>query len=246
MSAPAKARYRQIASDLEADIAAGRLKVGDQLPSERAMAEQLGISRMTARKALEQLANRGILETRLGHGTFVGRPPIRQELTALSGFSEEMERQGRTTSSIVVEAARQPATKEAEAALNLAPGSYVYRLNRIRLADGMPVAIERTEIDAERTPDLFAKADFSATSLYASLKQCFGITPAMAEQTLEAALANASEALTLGIKPGAAVMHQTRLTRDTDGKPFEFVRSTYRGDTFVMNVQLTIPQEVSQ
>lgn len=243
MPEPQQARYRQIASALEADILSGRLKAGEQLPSERAMAEQLGISRMTARKALEQLAGRGMLETRVGHGTFVGTPRIEQELSALSGFTEEMERQGRTTSSIVVEAQHCAPTDEAAKALKLGPKQLVYRLTRVRLADEMPVAFERTEIDAARAPDLLSKADFATSSLYGNLKRHFGIVPVIAEQTLEAALADQSIALTLSIDPGAAVLMQTRLTFDNTNRPFEFVRSTYRGDAFQMKVQLTIPAE---
>lgn len=246
MSEPHQPRYRQIASALEADILAGRLKAGDQIPSERVMAEQMGISRMTARKALQQLASRGMLETRVGHGTFVGKPLIQQELTALSGFSEDMERQGRKTSSIVVEADRCAATAEAAQSMALGNGGEVYKLTRVRLADGAPVAFERTEIDASRAPDLLSKADFGRASLYASLRRHFDITPAVAEQTIEAALADASTALTLDIEPGAPVLRQTRLTRDQDGRPFEFVRSTYRGDAFMMKVQMTIAPERRQ
>lgn len=243
MSEPSQARYRQIASALEADILAGRLKVGDQIPSERTMAEQMGISRMTARKALQQLANRGMLETRVGQGTFVGEPLIQQELTALTGFSEEMERQGRKTSSIVVEAERCAATAEATRSLALGPDRQVYKLTRVRLADGTPVAFERTEIDAGRAPDLLSKADFANASLYTNLQRHFSITPAFAEQTIEAALADASTAITLDIEPGAPVLRQTRLTRDSDGRAFEFVRSTYRGDAFKMRVQMTVSSE---
>lgn len=243
MPEPQQARYRQIASALEADIMSGRLKVGEQIPSERSMAEQMGISRMTARKALQQLATRGMLETRVGQGTFVGAPLIQQELSALSGFSEEMERQGRKTSSIVVEAKRSTPTSEAASALLLRPQAEVYRLTRVRLADGTPVAFERTEIDAARAPNLLSKANFATASLYSSLKHHYGITPAIAEQTLEAALADHSMALTLDIDPGAAVLLQTRLTRDTANQPFEFVSSTYRGDAFVMKVQLTVPEQ---
>ena len=240
MPAETQARYRQIASDLEADIRAGRLKVGEQIPSERAMAQHLGISRMTARKALQQLAERGLLETRVGHGTFVGTPTIQQELTALSGFTQEMERQGRTTSSIVVEAGHGAPTDEARAAMGLAAAEPVYRLTRLRLAEGMPVAFERTEIHAALAPDLFASADFARQSLYACLRERFGILPATAEQTIEAAAADEGTALQLQVAPGAPVLRQTRLTRDSEGRPFEFVRSTYRGDAFVMRVELSI------
>ncbi|MGD1888282.1 MAG: GntR family transcriptional regulator [Cohaesibacteraceae bacterium] len=240
MAKTAHVLYRQIASELEADIREGRLKEGEQIPSERAMAELKGISRMTARKALQHLAGRGMLETRVGHGTFVGAPTIHQELKALSGFTEDMERQGRTTSSIVVEAVRDAPSAAAARALSLPKRASVLRLVRLRLADHAPVAIERTEIEERRVPDLFAKADFSLQSLYACLAEHYGIVAATAEQTIEATLADAATALQLQLRPGDPVLRQTRLTRDADSRPFEYVRSTYRGDAFVMRVHLSI------
>lgn len=240
MPTQTKARYRQIASALEADILSGRLKVGDQLPSERAMAEQLGISRMTARKALKQLCDRGMLKSRIGHGTFVGTPVILQEQAALSGFTEEMERQGRVTTSIVVEAERRRAGSETSFALNLGAGADIYRLVRVRLADGLAIAVERTEIDAVRAPDLLAKADFGRSSLYEHLKTNYGIYPATAEQTLAAGLADGATALSLNLEDGAPILKLTRLTRDQEGRPFEFVHSIYRADAFVMKVNLSI------
>lgn len=235
-----QALYRQIAAALEADIRAGRRKVGEQIPSERTMATEMGISRMTARKALQQLADRGLLETRVGHGTFVGAPTIHQELSALTGFTEEMERQGRRTSSIIVEAVKARPSREAAQALNMPQRGLVHRLTRLRLADGTPVALERTEIDGKRTAGLFAKANFARQSLYACLGDHFGIVPATAEQTIEAGLADEATALQLQLDVGAPVLRQTRLTFDADGRPFEYVRSTYRGDTFVMRAKLAL------
>lgn len=210
------------------------------------MAERMGVSRMTARKALQELTNRGMLETRVGQGTFVSAPVIRQELSSLSGFTEEMERQGRQTSSIIVEAECRPATVEATKALDLPPLANVYRLTRVRLADGTPVALERTEIDARLTPDLLSKADFAKASLYENLKTHFGIFPATAEQTLEAAVADRESSLSLQVQIGAPILRQTRLTRDAEGTPVEFVRSTYRGDAFVMKIKLSIGSESVQ
>lgn len=93
-------------------------------------------------------------------------------------------------------------------------------------------------------PRIFCRRpDFSKASLYANLKDQYGITPATAEQTLEAALADSAISLVLHLEVGAPVLRQTRLTRDTDGRPFEFVRSTYRGDAFVMRVHLTVGME---
>lgn len=236
----ARPKYRQIADRLAADITAGRLKVGDQIPPERAIAEDLGISRMTVRMALRHLAERGMIEARVGQGTFVGAPVIQQQLSTLTGFTEEMERQGRRAGSIVTEASRRAPSAEASQALEMAPGAEVWHITRIRLADGEPVAIETTEVVADATPGLLEKADFGRASLYAVLKDQFGLRPATAEQTLAAAAADPAVAVPLGIAVGAPLLRLTRLTRDAGGRPFEHVRSFYRGDAFVMKVRLEL------
>lgn len=233
-------RYLAVARDIEADIRAGRLTDGERLPSERDMARDRQISRTTARLAIQQLTQRGLLEAQVGRGTFVRSGAIQQVLTTLTGFSEEMERQGRETASIVIEAATRVAEPEIAIALGLAQGVLVHRLTRVRLVDGAPVAIEISEIDAAVTPGFFDGADFSRQSTYAFLRERFGIVPTSAEQTLEAAAAEGETAHRLGLPEGAPILRLTRLTRDADGRAFEFVRSLYRGDAFNMKVHLTL------
>jgi GntR family transcriptional regulator len=233
-------KYRLIADSLATEISTGRLKAGDQIPSERVIAEEFGISRMTVRQALRHLAERGLVETRVGQGTFVGAPAIQQQLSTLTGFTEEMERQGRSAASLVVEAARRPPEAETAAALGLPAQAEVWRITRVRLADGEAVAIETTEISAAMAPDLLQRADLARTSLYGTLRAHYALTPATAEQTLAAASADPSVAATLGIPVGAPVLRLTRLTRDTEGRAFEHVRSVYRGDVFVMKVRLDL------
>jgi GntR family transcriptional regulator len=233
-------KYRRIADTLAAEIAAGRFKTGEQIPSERVIAEELGASRMTVRQALRHLADRGLVEARVGQGTFVGRPAIQQQLTALMGFTEEMERQGRSAGAILVEAALRPAEPETAAALGLPAGGEVWRIVRVRLADGEAVAIETTEVAAALAPGLLEKADFAQASLYATLRAAYGLVPATAEQTLAAAAAEPEVALPLGIPVGAPVLRLTRRTQDADGRPFEHVRSVYRGDAFVLKARLDL------
>jgi GntR family transcriptional regulator len=151
-----------------------------------------------------------------------------------------MERQGRRAGSIVTEASCRAPSADAALALGLTAGAEVWHITRIRLADGEPVALETTEVVAEGTPDLLRKADFGRMSLYAVLQEHFGLRPATAEQTLAAAAADASVAVPLGIELGAPVLRLTRLTRDAAGRPFEHVRSHYRGDAFVMKVRLEL------
>lgn len=237
-------KYRRVADALTAEVTAGRLKIGDQVPSERVIAEEMGISRMTARQALRYLADRGVVQARVGQGTFVGVPIIQQELTTLTGFTEEIERQGRAAGSVLVEATCEGAEAEAAQALGLTPGVAVWRIRRVRLVDGEPVAFETTHVAADMTPGLLEREDLGRSSLYAMLRQHYGVHPVSAEQTLAAGLAEHDVALPLGLPVGAAVLRLTRLTRDAGGRAFEFVRSVYRGDVFVMKVRLDLDGKV--
>lgn len=233
-------RYIVIARGIEADIRAGRLEEGTRLPSERDIAKQNHISRTTARQALQHLTRAGLLEPQVGRGTFVRSGAIQQELTTLTGFSEEMGRQGRTSSSIVIEAVTVPADPTTALALGLDRGALVHRLGRIRLVDGAPVAIETSQIDAARTPGFLDGADFANESTYARLRARYGISPTTAEQTLEAAGASRETAHRLNLDAGAPILRLTRLTRDETGRAFEYVGSLYRGDVFNMKVYLQL------
>ena len=232
--------YLRIAGDLEAEIASGGLKAGEKIDSERALSERMGVSRMTARQALRHLMSKGLVETRTGQGTFVGSRQIEQRLETLSGFTEEMDRQGRHVSSVVVTSSTRQPDEDCARALSLPASGKVHSLTRVRFVDGKPVALETTDVVASRTRGLLDLADFGTASLYATLTTRFGIVPTLAEQSLMAGLADAPIARTLHMEQGAPVLNLTRLTRDQDGNAFEYVRSTYRGDFFVMKVNLSL------
>jgi GntR family transcriptional regulator len=140
--------YLKIASDFEMEIRSGKLNAGQKIESERTLAEKLGVSRMTARHALRHLSVKGLIETRTGNGTFVANPRIEQRLETLTGFTEELARQGRRVSSVVVSAETHAPDETSRLALRLGRRGCVHRLVRVRFADGVPVAIENTEIAA--------------------------------------------------------------------------------------------------
>lgn len=237
------ALYLQIANKIAADIEQGRLKVGSKIASERALGEELGVSRMTVRQALHHLTRRGMLEARVGQGTFITHALIEQKLSTLTGFTEEMARQGHKSSSIVVVAETRTADHVAETALKLPQNSLVHRLVRIRLVDGEPVAIETTEVTALLAPGLLEIADFGKASLYRILRESFDVIPTTGEQTMMATTADAATARSLDLVEGSPVLKLTRLTFDSNQRPFEFVRSFYRGDSFVMKVDLNLGSE---
>jgi GntR family transcriptional regulator len=165
---------------------------------------------------------------------------IQQQLSTLTGFTEEMKKQGRSAGSLVVEATLRLPERDVANALGLSAGAEVWRIARIRLADGEPVAMETTEVTAALTPGLLERANFACNSLYSTLRKHYGIRPATAEQTLVATVADSSVAVPLNINVGAPVLGLTRLTRDSDGRAFEYVRSIYRGDAFVMKAFLNV------
>jgi len=223
--------YQQIIDDLTAAIQAGRFEPHQRLPSERELSEQYQVSRMTVRHALLALAREGIIYTRVGKGTFVAEPKIDQQLRTLTGFTQDVTARGSQPASRVLAASVVPATPEVAAALRLPPQAEVVRLTRLRLSDGVPLAVETTHLPFARFAGLLVH-DFAAESLYAVLEDEYGVALTHAEQVLEAAVGDAGENELLEVTPPAAVMRMQRLTVDSAGEPVEFVLSTYRGDRY--------------
>ncbi len=230
--------YRRIAEDLLRRIGDGDLAPGARVPSERELSDAFGVSRMTARQALRLLVARGLIESRLGLGYFVARPRIDQRLQTLTSFSQDMRRLGRRPASVVLRRETLPATPEEAAALAIAVEEPVHRLERVRLADAQPVALETTVLPRRLAPDLFDRADFGRESLYAVLERDFAVVPLEAEQTLQAGVPDPLTARALDMPVAAPVLRLTRRTFDRRGTPVEYVRSCYRGDRYTMHIRL--------
>jgi len=211
--------YLQLKESLAAEIASGRYRPHRRLPSERELALRFRVSRMTVRQALLELAREGLIYTRTGKGTFASEPKIEQHLRALTGFSQDVSARGGKPGSRVLRARVVPATPEVAAALRMAPGQEVILLSRLRLADGVPMAIETTHLPFSLVPDLL-QHDFATESLYRVLENEYSLTLTLAEQTIEAALAGPDEIRLLEMVPPAADV------------PVEYVCSTYRGDRY--------------
>jgi GntR family transcriptional regulator len=222
--------YLQLKESLMAEIRSRHYRAHQRLPSERELAAQFNVSRMTVRQALVDLAREGVIYTRVGKGTFVAGPKIDQQLHALSGFSQDVRARGGHPSSKVLEARVIPASPEVAAALRILPEADVVLLTRLRLADGVPLAIEAAHLPLALVPDLLSH-DFATESLYSVLENEYGLLLTQAEQTIEAALANAREIELLELTPPAAVLRIQRLTL-ADSVPVEYVLSTYRGDCY--------------
>lgn len=222
--------YSQLARSLTQAIDKGLLLDGDFILPQRDLAEALGVSRVTVRKALECLVADGLLSQRQGAGSVVTRPAqvlIRKNLAVLNSFTDDMVARGLApSSSWVARVTVQASVKEAQA-LNLSPGDLVSRFTRVRYANATPMAYEIATVPGHLVPDARAVGD----SLYRALG-ARDARPTRAVQTMTATNADPTVAEALKINIQDAVLYIERQGFDRTGKPVEFTRSWYRGDLY--------------
>lgn len=216
--------YAQLEHALRQAIEAGSLGPSAALPAERQLALELGISRITVRKAIDALVAEGLLVRRAGSGNFVnGR--IEQDFTRLASFSEDMRARGRTPGSTWLKRAEGVVTPEEALRLRLPPGAPVLRLHRLRHADETPLCLQYATVAAFALPSLDAVGE----SLYAAL-QAAGQRPVRAQQRLSAVLLGGEQARLLRARDGDAGLCVERLGMLPDGRPVELCRAYYRGE----------------
>ncbi len=229
--------YYQIKELLRERIERGELRPHERLPSENELERALGVSRMTARRALAELETEGYVYREQGRGTFVAEPKLRQSLLRLTSFTEDMRARGLRPGARVLDV-RVMRDERVAARMGLEPEEAFVRVRRVRLADGQPLALETAYVRAALCPGLEAE-DLTDRSLYQTLRERYKLQLGRAEQTLEAGAATEFEAQVLRIPVGQPVLLIERLTFLGDGKtPIEFVRSVYRGDRYKFVVEL--------
>jgi len=228
--------YYQLEQIVLDKIKSGVWPPNTAIPSERELSEQFGVSRMTVRQALLALTHDGILRREVGVGTFVAEPRITQRLTRLTGFTEDMRARGKRASARVLNLAVARATPVVAEMLSIDLGQEVLLVDRLRLADGEPLAIETSHLCFAGCQELQG-ADLEG-SLYALLTQECGIVPTRARQRISAGVADKREIDLLGLKRGAPVLRLRRVTFDQNGRAFEYVESTYRADKYVFDAEL--------
>jgi GntR family transcriptional regulator len=214
----------------------GALDPGAVLPSERLLAQRYGVARATVTQAIDGLAARGLVYRVQGSGTFVAEPKFRQPLT-LTSFTEDMRARGMTPGSVVRGQAIVPASEVVARHLALVPGTPVVHLERVRTADGEPMALERTHLPAQRLPGL-EDADLTDASLYELLERKWGVRVAEADQWASVVRVSEEEAALLHVSAEQPALLFQRVTRDPAGTPVEYVRSLYRGDRYEVHTRL--------
>ncbi|MGB7757767.1 MAG: GntR family transcriptional regulator [Salinisphaera sp.] len=224
--------YHQLAQQLGDAIETGRWQAGEALPSERALAESLHISRITARKALEQLAQRGLIRRTHGSGTFIA-PRFNEPLTRLSSFTELLAQRGFTPSSRWLSRRIEMPTSEEAFRLGLRSNARVARLKRLRLADDVVMAVEQSCLPEY----VLAEPEAVETSLYKTLDER-GQPIMRALQHITAVNADAETAALVSVPHGEALLEVTRLGYLADGSPAELTVSYCRTHYYDFMVEL--------
>jgi GntR family transcriptional regulator len=225
----AQPRYLAVARELAAEIARGKVAPGERLPGERELCRHFDVSRVTVRHALSELRDRGLIEPESARGWFVTSTAL-GEPNALMSFSEMARSRGLKPGARILAGRVRSATMDEAEALNIAPGSEVFDLERLRLLDGVPVAIERSRLPLAVAPAL-PEADLAAGSLYELLRKA-GAAPARADYVLQAIPAEARHAAHLELPEGAPLLMATARTYDLRGRAIELSCSIFRGDRY--------------
>ncbi len=229
-------RYLKLTDTLSELIENGTYKVGSKLPSERDLCQDYGLSRTTVRQALQELSQKGYVTSAQGKGTFVSRPPIKQELLTIYSFDEDMRRLGKEPQTEVLDFLSLAATEKLAAMFEIPIGATVYRVIRLRAADGEPMLLETNFLPANRFEGI-SEEMIKGQSLYSLLVSKFSLKLTCAEETFAPVLLNYMEAKMLGTSINALGMLVERVSYEGE-KMVEYSKSVSPGEKFNYHVIL--------
>lgn len=224
-----KPLYVQIQEYLAEQIFSGRLPPDSRLPSERDLSEELGVSRMTVRRAITELVNDGLLERRHGSGTYVAKPKVLYDARELIDHAESMRRRGLAYTSQLLEFIQVPASKRLAEILHVDVGHLLYRVVKLHLANRIPTVVESSFVPCSCCPDL-EEYDLEKVSIYDVLVQRYHLPITHIAQTVEADIARDEVAQQLRVEPGAPLLRITRIMYHEKDKPIQYSRDLVRGD----------------
>ncbi|MBO6574588.1 MAG: GntR family transcriptional regulator [Rhodothermales bacterium] len=230
-------RHQQVSDWLREEIASGRWSRDDQLPSESQLGEQFSVSRITVRRALQTLESEGLIYRRQGLGSFVGTNRVHQGLIRLTDFSEDMEAAGLAPTSRVLQSEIEPASETVAAALGLAEGVKVLRLDRLRLGNGEPLAYDRTWLPAFYG-QLLDGRDLERETIYHILEVDYKIPVIYGRFRIEAINAPADISQELGIPWGRALLMIERTSVTEGDRTVYYQQRYYRSDRVAYDLQL--------
>lgn len=219
-----KPLYRQLKERLLKELELGTRPPHSRLPSEREWVKKLGVSRITVRQALSELVQQGYLYTVPGKGFFVGEQRNARELNAFLSFTASTEARGEKASSRVLEARVLRATPDVAHDLKITPGAEVVLVKRLRLANGLPMIIQRSLLPHARCPGLLGR-DLARLSLFATLRETYKVSLVRAETTITARVADRTERKLLELPGPGVVLVADQITYTADEQPVERVES---------------------
>ena len=229
-------QYRQIERVLRERIVG--MRPGDPMPSDAELVAEFRVSRMTARNAMQQLADDGLVRREPGRGSFVAPRSALRRANRLMTFTREMLRAGRRPSSRILTRVLRPSTTAEAEALGLRPREPVVHLRRLRLADDEPIALESAVLVAD-TARVVLTADLEAGSLHETLTRAgFGLRRGTG--TIAAAKASAEDARLFGIRVGEPLLVERRTIVDDAGRRIEATESRYPADRYALDVQFEV------
>ncbi|MBM9510280.1 GntR family transcriptional regulator [Actinacidiphila acididurans] len=225
---------------IRGEIDSGVLAPGSRLPPERELCQRLGISRVTLRKALGSLVEAGVLSPSHGRGWYVTRTARKKEWpSTLESFSETASRMGLTPHSLVLRADTSPATIDEAEQLAIAPGTPLFRLERVRLLDRVPIGLDLTLLRQALVPGI-ETMDFRERSLYATLSAA-GVEPVRADSTIEATKADERAAEHLDLAPGDPVLVMRQVALNAQQEPLFISTIQYAGDRYRLRTSFVRP-----
>lgn len=196
--------YRNIIDGIMHDIDKGCLKSGDRIPSEAEFMNIYKVSRVTVRRAISELTERNILESKRGKGTYVSRAPMRKVIAESSSFTETCRKNGRKASSKVLQISIERPSRKMTQILNLKPEDKILFIKRVRYADGFPVLLEYNYFKPEYLS--LVQYDLENQSLCSLLHKDFNVGPMDADITIQVSKATEEEATELNVKQGEPVL----------------------------------------
>ena len=223
-------KYYQLASILRQKIEDGEWQPRSPIPSERQLESLYHLSRTTIREAIDNLVQQGFLYREHGRGTFVSPQKLQKGWMELTSFSEDLVKRGIQPGQIIRSLERVVPSRRILQRLELAPGSSVCRIERVRLGDGTPIGLQTSYLALRPDQHITLKDMEASGSLYRILSEKFNIYPSEADETLEVTLATPEEARLLEIAPNAPLLMSERVLFSQERRPVEYVKILYRGD----------------
>lgn len=228
--------YWQVSEEIRRMINEGTLKAGDKIPTEAWLQEQYQVSRVTVRKAIQLLLDQNILYRVHGESPTVAVSRVNRQTSRLSGLSADLKKMGYTPSSLILCCEETKAPFEVAEAMKLQPNAPVYHLMRLRLADGVPLALHNCYYPMSRCR-YFLSPTFHSSSVYQLLEE-HGLRPTHATQTVSARNATSREAQLLSIEENSALLYIVRVSTTPDLVPIEYSEMFYNPMRYVLNMEL--------